>query len=177
MGPGTLQLGLNGEFQHKTLDSYWATTTGPDPSIPTTTSTDYVFDAGFGALFHTDLAHVGVGITHLLESEYDDLNITGARHYYAHGGYRYNFTPTFGIEPMFLYKTDAVADQIDVVLRAHFMDFLVIGTGYRNQDAYVFMLGYESDHFRIGYSYDLITSQISDYASGSHEFLVSFLIE
>jgi type IX secretion system PorP/SprF family membrane protein len=85
VGPGTLQLGLNREFQHKTLEGNWISTSGPDPSIPTAT-TDYVFDAGFGALFQTNVAHVGVGITHLLESQYDDLYISRARHYYAHAG-------------------------------------------------------------------------------------------
>jgi type IX secretion system PorP/SprF family membrane protein len=136
-----------------------------------------VFDAGFGALFQTNVAHVGVGITHLLESQYDDLYISRARHYHTHAGYRHNFSPTFGTEPMVLTKTDAGSTQLDVMLRTHLMDFLILGAGYRSQDAYVFMLGYQSDHFRVGYSYDLVTSQISNYSSDSQEFLLSYLIK
>jgi hypothetical protein len=57
------------------------------------------------------------------------------------------------------------------------MDFLILGAGYRSQDAYGFMLGYQSNNFRAGYSYDLVTSQISNYSSDSQEFLLSYLIK
>lgn len=33
VGPGTLQLGLNGEFQHKTLEGNWISASGPDPRL------------------------------------------------------------------------------------------------------------------------------------------------
>ena len=176
VGPGTLQVGFNGEFQHKTLENQWISTHPNDPAIPTETSGS-VFDAGFGTLFHTPKLQLGFGITHLFESAYQDLNIEGSRHYYLHGGYRYDFNDNFGLEPTFLVKSDRVSTQLDLTLRAHILDFLSLGFGYRKDDAYVLMLGYEGDNIRFGYAYDIITSDISNYAPNSHEFLVSFLIQ
>jgi len=43
------------------------------------------------------------------------------------------------------------------------------GLWYRNQDAFVVLLGLQTDHFKVGYSYDITTSRLASNTAGSHE--------
>jgi hypothetical protein len=50
-----------------------------------------------------------------------------------------------------------------------------IGAGYRVQDAFVLMAGLEIiPNLKLGYSYDLTTSQIGNYSSGTHEIALGY---
>lgn len=43
------------------------------------------------------------------------------------------------------------------------------GLWYRNSDAFIVLLGIQTDHFKIGYSYDVTVSKLSSNTAGSHE--------
>lgn len=46
---------------------------------------------------------------------------------------------------------------------------LIGGIWYRFEDSFIALLGVETEKFKIGYSYDLTTSQLSTQTAGSHE--------
>lgn len=46
--------------------------------------------------------------------------------------------------------------------------------GYANNDALIFMLGYQTKTFRIGYSYDLTVSRLITHTGGSHEVAIGY---
>ena len=71
-------------------------------------------------------------------------------------------------------STDASSLQYDINLRALYKKLLWLGVSYRDQDALVFMLGVNYDSYSIGYSYDLILSDIADYSNGSHGLFISY---
>ncbi|MES2133763.1 MAG: type IX secretion system membrane protein PorP/SprF [Bacteroidota bacterium] len=45
----------------------------------------------------------------------------------------------------------------------------VAGLWYRNSDAFIVLLGIQTDHLKIGYSYDVTVSKLSSNTAGSHE--------
>jgi hypothetical protein len=64
---------------------------------------------------------------------------------------------------------------VGVNANAVIMDKLYAGLGYRNQDAMSIMLGYQiMPSLRASYSYDLTTSSLSAYSSGSHELFLTY---
>ncbi len=46
---------------------------------------------------------------------------------------------------------------------------LVGGVWYRNKDAFIVLIGINTSHFRMGYSYDLTSSKLGAASGGSHE--------
>lgn len=52
---------------------------------------------------------------------------------------------------------------------------LVLGVWHRIEDSFIALLGIEKDQFKIGYSYDLTTSQLTGQTSGSHEISLSYV--
>ena len=59
------------------------------------------------------------------------------------------------------------------------MPFLV-GVWYRhgieNPDAFIFMVGVQQDYFKVGYSYDVTVSELSNSVYGAHEITLGFLL-
>ena len=75
------------------------------------------------------------------------------------------------LEPSVILKsTDAASTQFDINLRALYDNKLWFGMSYRDQDALVLMTGVNYQDYSIGYSYDKVLSDISDYTQGSWIF-------
>ena len=72
-------------------------------------------------------------------------------------------------------KTDAASTQFDAQLWFGGRDIgkvfegAQIGVGYRIDDAVTVAAQFKLKWFIVGYSYDITTSGINDYSSGSHE--------
>jgi len=52
---------------------------------------------------------------------------------------------------------------------------IVGGFWYRNQDAFIAVIGFQQGLFKFGYSYDVTVSKLSNVTAGSHE--VSFALQ
>ncbi|PKP16821.1 MAG: hypothetical protein CVU06_13970, partial [Bacteroidetes bacterium HGW-Bacteroidetes-22] len=54
----------------------------------------------------------------------------------------------------------------------------VVGTWFRhnieNPDAFIFLLGFQHNSFRIGYSYDVTVSKLKNVTGGAHEISFGF---
>lgn len=51
------------------------------------------------------------------------------------------------------------------------------GLWYRNSDAFIVLLGVQTDHLKIGYSYDVTVSKLSSNTAGSHEVSLQLQFE
>lgn len=51
------------------------------------------------------------------------------------------------------------------------------GIWYRNSDAFIVLLGVQTDHFKIGYSYDVTISRLATNSAGSHEVSMQMQFE
>ena len=54
---------------------------------------------------------------------------------------------------------------------------LVGGLWYRNRDAFIILLGIQSEIVKIGYSYDMTVSKLSVASGGSHEVSLTVTFE
>ena len=69
---------------------------------------------------------------------------------------------------------DPIPVQAELTLRALYMDAVWAGASYRTEDAIALMVGYTFQKtLTLGYSYDIITSNLNGYSTGSHELMLS----
>jgi len=178
LGAGKLGIGLGVGYVQKGIDGtkfvyYHAN----DPNIPTSNVSGGALDFQLGAYYVTSDLYVGLSTTHLLEGEikYDKYVTQLARHYYLTAGYNYELnSPDLVLKPSVMIKSDGATQQFDIdavlMVKGRFWG----GLGYRVQDAVIIMAGIQYGDLKFGYSYDLTTSDISTYSSGTHEFMVGY---
>jgi type IX secretion system PorP/SprF family membrane protein len=123
--------------------------------------------------------YVGLSTTHITETSMENLNIDMARHYYIMAGYDFQINSQFTLKPAVFAKTDAASTQIDLNCSVLYNNMVWLGVSYRTADAIAPMVGFQKEFggnsmLKIGYSYDVTTSQIKDYSSGSHEIMLNY---
>ena len=154
-----------------------------DPSIPQNAQSSTTFDASFGAYFYNPKYYVGVSATHLNASNLKDVGISLARHYYLMAGYKFDAGSQFQIQPNILAKSDITSTQFDANVNVLYNNSFWVGLTYRTQDALAPQVGYQyqapngKSVLRIGYSYDVTTSDLKNYSAGSHEIMLSYCIK
>ena len=143
-------------------------------------------DATFAFYLYSKDWYVGASIPQLLnsnlgffEDDYLDtynLNPDGSleRHYFAMAGYKWKVNYDYVVEPSVLLKSVTPAPiVVDIGLKVTYQNKLWMGTNYRTNGDIGLLLGYSiGDRYLIGYSYDMVTSGLGDYTSGSHEFML-----
>ncbi len=184
LGEGKLGFGIKaGVSQYTSKVSDLTVWDSNDPSFQGTIKSALIPKFGFGTYYYTEKWYVGFSIPALVaENPKQDYNFsisnnaTIQRHYYLTGGYVFKAGDKFNIKPTFLLKKeDAAPFQIDLNVMAFYMNAIGLGVSYRSGDAVSIMLNYQANKkFRIGYAYDITTSAIRTYSSGSHEIMLGF---
>ncbi len=189
IGPGSLGLGLSAGYFQKKINPAWivpdteaGSGNNQDNSIPTSNNADGSINFSLGAYYYASNFYAGLSTTHLTQSELSSLNVQSVRHYYIMGGYTYPLpvlNGDFELKPNALIKTDAVSTQFDVNLTVMFRKLAWLGVTYRNQDAVAPMAGlqYTLSKYgtvKLGYAYDVTTSNISGYSNGTHEIMLNY---
>ena len=137
-------------------------------------------DATFGVYLYHPKWWFGAAAPQLMRNRvrffdvHDPTNSVLAPHYYAMGGYRLALGDDFKIEPSFLVKyVDPVPPKVDLTATLRYRDMVWLGATYRTEDALSFMVGYWlKKTFQFGYSYDLTTTALRNYTSGTHEVML-----
>ena len=194
--PGTLGIGVDGGILQKSFNGAWITPDpGADNSIPgynnggapgTTSNANLnkmSYDLGFGVYYGiANKMYVGLSSTHLTAQDIavnTNIKYSLARHYYLVGGYTFDLTPVHALTPNVKVKSDGASTQLDINLTYMFDKTFWVGVSYRMQDAIAPMLGYKFSKgslsgLKAGYSYDLTTSKIKGYSSGTHEVMLGY---
>lgn len=181
-GPGEMSIGLNiGGFQRSVGEEDWNppdVDAVDDPAIPNEESSDFVPDLGLGLHYSTPDWYAGISTQHIHEPEFEDWggpNNSIHRVFYFTGGYNYQLTQDLILQPKTLIKADRARLQTDLTATLRVGDGFWGGASYRLQDAVGFHIGANPfDDLRIGYSYDLTTSEVREFSSGSHEIMLSY---
>ncbi|MDX9750721.1 MAG: type IX secretion system membrane protein PorP/SprF [Flavobacteriales bacterium] len=99
-------------------------------------------------------------------------------HYYATAGYRFPIGEDFVLEPSVMVKyVDPVPPMIDATATVRYRGAFWLGASYRTNDAWCAMVGcWIKDTFQFGYSYDMLTSNLRNYSSGSHEVMLAITL-
>ena len=143
------------------------------------------FDFSAGILGYTDKFYIGFVAHHLLEPD-ESLrtnSLSDTRlpmRYTIHLGTEFDLTSSSlytskgeSISPSILLSKQAEFTQINLGLYYKSGNY-VVGFWYRNRDSFILTLGLETDHLRIGYSYDITTSQLTPQSGGSHEVSLAY---
>jgi len=154
---------------------------GSDPVMDDQLRGEIVPDATFGLLLYHDDWWFGATAPQLLHDKvyfFDDRDASMSRletHYYAMGGYRWAISEDLKLEPSFLVKyVDPVPAKLDLTATLRYKDTVWLGASYRTNDAIAVMLGYwHKRMFQFGYSYDVTTTNLQNYSSGTHEVMLA----
>lgn len=102
--------------------------------------------------------------------------------YSIHGGYNFNIklgsgenAPILTISPHVFYQNQGGFDMLTYGMYASFKG-AVLGAFVRQDTDIVAMLGYDFNALRLAYSYDYVTSQLTNQSGGSHEISLRYRI-
>ncbi len=133
---------------------------------------------GTGAYYYTDKLYVSVSLMNILKSNHYNKeskvvsSATDAFIYYASAGYIFNLSESLQLKPSFLVRgADGSPFTTDVTASVLWNSKLEFGISHRIHEsiAGIFQIRL-TDNLKIGYSYDAITNELSNYNNGSHEF-------
>lgn len=136
---------------------------------------------GAGAYYYAEKYYVGLSIPTLFayQSGVDfSLNLTNSsflrRHYLLTGGYVFDVAENIKLKPSVLGKyVQNTPFEVDINLSAIYKNAYWVGVSYRSKDAVAIILEYQTNlFFRIGYSYDITLTDLSNYSYGSHEIML-----
>lgn len=153
-----------------------------DPEIPKSTVVGMSFDMSLGLFYSTPKLYAGISFLHLNNPTVnwgDNSKFRQTGSVFLTGGYNWVFPDTkYVLKPSTLIKTDFSSLQLDLSARIEYDSKYWGGLTYRMQDAIVFLAGINiTGGLSVGYSYDLLTSQINAASSGSHEIVVMYSFE
>ncbi|WP_072032208.1 PorP/SprF family type IX secretion system membrane protein [Crocinitomix catalasitica] len=184
VGLGLVNVGYNPAWVPPTNDF--------DASLPVAGVSGTGFDMNFGLYWTSnDNYYIGISSTHLAPANLQTISYSVARHYYVYGGYNYDLSKLTGgsridLKPSVLLKADGSTMVFDVNVMADFWmnqySFLWAGVTYRYIDAIGIMVGYafspsdnvNTNMFKIGYSFDIMTNALNTYGKGTHELMLNY---
>lgn len=144
-----------------------------------------------GVLLYNESFYAGLSVHHMNQPYQSFYGNTGPgtvlpTRYTMHGGIKFSrkirgrFDPsTWQFSPNILLMVQAEFTEMNLGFYAR-KNGLTSGIWFRqtgaNADAVIFLLGYELNSFKFGYSYDASVSSIRPAATGSHEISLGFTL-
>ena len=135
---------------------------------------------GAGVYLHSDKLYLGLSVPNFLEdSKYNDNDVAVFQermNFYFIGGYVFDVSPSIKFKPAVLTKMVTGSPlQVDASANFLFFDKLMLGGAYRWDAAVSALAGFQvTNGLFIGYSYDMETTNLRRYNSGSHEVFLRF---
>ena len=179
-GPGDFSIGLQVALQNGSYDfSKFKPTDENDPLLSGQTgkSGDMIFDINAGLFFKVpDKYYIGLSGENLLQSKGSTTHYQLRRTFYLAGGYQWDIPnhPAFELRPSLLFMYDGGAFQANISALLMYNNKFYGGLGYRLQDAVSVLVGLNIKGIHVGLAYDISTSALSKYNSGSLEVMVSY---
>ncbi|WP_185968994.1 type IX secretion system membrane protein PorP/SprF [Carboxylicivirga sp. M1479] len=182
---GQLSFGLKGglNFYQNNVSSLNTGSVTNDPALSGSDYSKVLPNFGFGLYYYSSKFYLGASIPRLLENKLDngDIEVLGEsgkqnRHYFITSGYVFDMNENIKFKPSILAQfTQAAPMSMDINLNFLLKEKLWIGGFYRIQDAFGGILQYQfNQQFRIGYAYEMITNELSNYTSGTHEIMLRY---
>ena len=141
---------------------------------------EFTPNVGAGIYLFSDNTYFGVSVPNLFETKhFDDNSVAITRekmHYYVIGGHVFDISPSLKFKPAFLTKiVEGAPLQADITANFLIHDKLTLGAAYRWSAAVSGLIGFQiSESWFVGYGYDMETTKLSNYNSGSHEIFLRY---
>lgn len=189
IGDGVLSGGVGVGMMQRSLDGAKLKAIDPtDPKIPPSSVSGSAIDLDFGVYYTkqnlagiVDNFYAGLSATHLNQNQITyvwqggSTQINSALHLYLITGADYTLNSNLVLNPNIIVKKDPGKVQTDLNCMAIFNQNIKGGLTWRPMDAVVVLAGYDFPFgLSAGYSYDLTTTKILNYSSGSHEIMVRY---
>jgi type IX secretion system PorP/SprF family membrane protein len=156
-----------------------------DPRFQDNIDNKFSPNIGVGFYLHSDNTYFGLSAPYLLETNHFDdganNNATSfvARektHYYFIAGHVFDLNANVQFKPSVLTKIVQGAPlQVDISGNFLINEKFTAGLAYRWDAAFSALVGFQvSDSWFIGYAYDMDTTKLANYNSGSHELFLRF---
>jgi type IX secretion system PorP/SprF family membrane protein len=136
---------------------------------------------GFGIFYSTDKFYLSASSPHILDSKLG--SVQGAKllsfskkHYFLGAGYVFALNPSVKLKPSFLIKmVEGAPVEADINANLWLVNKIGLGVLYRTGDAFAGLFEFQvTPAFRFGYAYDLTTTRLGAYTSGTHELMVRY---
>lgn len=137
---------------------------------------------GTGVYYYSDKFYVGASVPNFNRTKYYDANEVSINskevHYYLISGYVFDLSESIKFKPSFMTKfSEGSPFQADINANFMFNEKFVVGASYRLESAVSALVGFQfSNSWFLGYGYDLETTKLSNYNSGSHEIFLRYEI-
>lgn len=157
-----------------------------DPRFQNNVDNKFSPNIGAGIYLHSNKTYFGLSVPNFLETKHFDENASinnsasfvakERMHYYAIAGHVFDLSPSIQFKPAVLAKVVQGAPlQLDVSGNFLFNEKFTIGAAYRWSAAMSAMIGFQAtENWFIGYAYDMETTKLADYNSGSHEIFLRY---
>ena len=153
-----------------------------DPADPQfqNMNTEFSPNVGAGLYLFSDKTYFGLSVPNFFESyRYNDNNIeitNEKMHFYFIAGHVFTLSDNIDFKPAVLSKiVEGAPLQADITANFLFFDKLTLGAAYRWDASVSALAGFQiSDSWFIGYGYDLETTKLANYNSGSHEIFLRY---
>jgi type IX secretion system PorP/SprF family membrane protein len=181
-----LAVGVSAGFTRVSLNTSELTLATPlDPAIANGDNSQWKPDLGLGTWLYSSDFYVGVSVQQLLKQNlYFSTTNTAVNvsqtvpHYFFTAGTKLYLSDDITLLPSFLIKAiQPVPLTYDVNLKASFQDKFWLGGSYRHNDSFGVLAGFNLSSFvNVGYSYDITTSSLNTVSNGTHEIVLSLLL-
>ena len=157
---------------------YWDSN---DPVYQNNIQNQMVGKFGFGLYWYDATSYVGLSAPTIYAADGSITMNAGSaldhyftQHYYLQAGKVFPLGEYLDIKPSTVIKFQPEAPlQADVNCNLLYKERIWFGAGYRTGDAVVGMVEYQvTPQMRIGYAYDMTTSRLRTYSTGSHEVML-----
>lgn len=140
---------------------------------------------GVGAYFQNQNFYAGLSVPRILSYDPRELFSIGKdftslpkvrRHYYLTSGVAIPLNDNLVLKPSFLLRyVPGVSVQADLNLNLLINKILWVGGSYRTGDSFVGMVEFQATRkFRIGYAFDYTLTDVANYSSNTHEFMIAY---
>jgi type IX secretion system PorP/SprF family membrane protein len=180
-----LAVGVQGGVNHVILNTSQITLENPfDPAIANGNNSQWKPDLGAGIWLYSSDYYFGASVQQLLpENLYFSTNNAYNQsktvpQYFVTAGVKLFLTDDITLLPSFLIKEiNPTPLTYDINAKISFRDKFWIGGSYRRDDSFGVLAGINISSFiNIGYSYDITTSALNTVSNGTHEIVISLLL-
>lgn len=176
-----LAFGIKGSLQLFNVDFTKLNIYDPnDPRFQNNINNELTPNVGTGAYLYSENTYLGLSVPNILQTEHyehNDISVAKERfHVYAMGGHVFDLAYNWKFKPAVLAKVVQGAPlQLDLTANVLFNDKFTMGMAYRWDAAVSVLAGIQvTDGLFVGYTYDMETTKLAEYNSGSHEIFMRF---
>ena len=175
-----LSFGLKAGGRLFNVDFNEGTIQNPDIAFQNNIENKFFPTVGAGVYYHTESSYLGLAVPNFFsEDHYDGQEqvIASERlHYFLIGGKIIDLTPDVKFKPAFFVKWVPGAPVVaDISANALLKETFNLGVAYRWDDSFSALLGVQiSPDLSLGYAYDLTTSDLTDFTTGTHEVFLRY---